>query len=595
MNLAVFTLLSVGVGSTALLAVRLHSAKTHRPATGKYAVSNSLELRHVLFAAAFAAPALLFFIVWGVNAVNIPFQDDIDAILESTAIVAEGPGSFSDLWLVLSKQDDERRIVVVRLAACLLYWATGSVDFRILAFAGLCSYLVFLRMVFLWFKAQRNLSLALLLPVPYLLFSNYNYEALYWSIIPLQQIAVFVWGFASIWMASRNTRVGLACGIGFGILAIYSDVSGIFVGPVVALMLLARRDGLSAMIWILLIGLVTTYYFSELTIPEYRPSTAQNLSSWRDMLLMMVAMPGMITDVMIDQSASSRLAGAAVAGLVSLAFVGGSAFVFWKKLMRAPTTITPGEWWLAGCILFLLITFFALAFGRAAFGAHNILISRYKHIFTFWAIFNYLLMLRLPIFRRQLGRRLLVVQAAAVIYCAGSYFQTWGEMMFFRKTIQADAYGWTRNREFPSAPIYLSVKRTVDAIFENALKNRVYQFPDLPFDNLQHADVRGSSDVIVRTTDFIVVGTKAPELRCSPDDGIYLIIHTSDETHVLPMRMRKNSFLCFLRTGRYYSSYCESMGMLRQYLSKNKKYNLTLGVISGPNRYLLTTGKKVTG
>ncbi|MBO9613162.1 MAG: hypothetical protein J7619_10730 [Dyadobacter sp.] len=594
MNLPIFITLSAFAGAVSLFAVYLHGTRPSRSLKPDYFSFGPFGSRDILFFLAWATPVVIFFVVWGVTTVNIPYQDDIDAILESTSTIVEGTGSLRELWSALSKQDDERRIVVVRLVACLMYWASGSIDFRFLAFAGICSYLVFLKLVFGWFRAQQNLSPALLLPVPYLLFSNFNYEALYWSIIPLQQIAIYVWGFASIWLVSQNTRRSLVCGAGMGILAIYSDVSGVFVGPVAALMLLARREWLAAAFWIVLFGFITLFYFQGLLVPDFRPTSAQNLSSWREMLLMAVAMPGMITDVMLDKSDATRLALSAVAGVVSLSLVGIGAFFFGKKIIRAPHTITPNQWWLAGCILFLLATFLALAFGRAAFGAQTILLSRYKHIFTFWAIFNYLLLLQQPAFQRILSRRIIILQISAVIYFGSSYFQTWADMMYFRKTIQTDAYGWTKNREFPSAPIYITVKETVDAIFENALRNRIYQFPDFPFENLRRAEIRGSSDIAVRTADFIQVGTEAPALQCSPDDGIYLIIHSGDEMHMLPMRMRRNSFLCFLRTGHYYAGYCESMGMLRQYLSKNKKYKLTLGVINGPNRYLLTTGKEVS-
>lgn len=594
MNLPFFVALSALVGVVSLLSAYLRIARPSKLLRPGHSIFEPSAFRHLLFFLAWATPLVIFFAVWAVTAVNIPYQDDIDAILESTSVIADGPGSFSEFWAALSKQDDERRIVVVRLVACLMYWATGSVDFRFLAFTGLCSYLVFFRMIFLWFRSRRNLSLVLLLPIPYLLFSNFNYEALYWSIIPLQQIAVYVWGFASIWLVSKNTRAGMVWGAGLGILAVYSDVSGIFIGPVVALMLLARRNWPAAACWILLFGFITTFYFRGLIVPDFRPTLSQNLSSWKDMLLMIIAMPGMITDAMLDQSETSRLTCAAIAGMVSLSLVGFNAFLFAKKLIRARNTINPSEWWLFGCMLFLLLTFLALALGRAAFGAQGILLSRYKHIFTFWAIFNYLLLLQMPQFRLVITRYLLIVQTCALIYFGSSWFQTWGDMIYLRKTIQTDAYGWTKNREFPSAPIYVAVKKTVDSIFENALKNSIYQFPNLPFEAFRGAEIRGSSEIVVRATDFIVVGAEAPEIQCAHDDGVYLIIHSGDEMHMLPMRMRRSSFLRFLRTGRYYAGYCESMGMLKQYLSKNKTYKLTLGVINGPHRYLLTTGKEVS-
>lgn len=591
MNLFIFLALSAFVGGISLFAAYLQVAKSPEP---EYSISGPFTLRKILFFLAWATPVMLFFVVWAITTVNIPYQDDIDAILESTSAIAEGTGSIREFWSALSKQDDERRIVVVRLVACVMYWISGSIDFRMIALVGICSYLVFLKLVFAWFRSEPNLSLVLLLPVPYLLFSNFNYVALYQAMVPLQHIAVYVWGFASIWLVARNTRTGLIWGAALGILSVYSDVTGIFIGPVVAVMLLTRRRWLAATFWILLFGSVATSYFNGLIMPDFRPTFAQNLASWPDMLLIAVAMPGMIADVFLEGSQTLRLICAVGAGVVSLSLVGVSAFRFGRKLVREKEAITPNQWWLAGCILFLMITFFAFAFGRAANGANSILLSRYKHMFAFWAIFNYLLMLQLPLFQRMARRYLLILQAAALIYFGGSYFQTWGDMIYLRKTIQTDAYGWTKNREFPSAPIYIAVKKTVDSIFENALRNSIYQFPELPFDCLKQAKVRGTSEIVVRTADFIVVGAEVPDVRCSPDDGIYLIIHSDDEIHILPMRLRRNTFLRFLRTGRYYAGYCESMAMLRQYLSKNKKYKLTLGVISGSNRYLLTTGKELS-
>lgn len=209
MNLFIFLALSAFVGGISLFAAYLQVAKSPEP---EYSISGPFTLRKILFFLAWATPVMLFFVVWAITTVNIPYQDDIDAILESTSAIAEGTGSIREFWSALSKQDDERRIVVVRLVACVMYWISGSIDFRMIALVGICSYLVFLKLVFAWFRSEPNLSLVLLLPVPYLLFSNFNYVALYQAMVPLQHIAVYVWGFASIWLVARNTRTGLIGG-----------------------------------------------------------------------------------------------------------------------------------------------------------------------------------------------------------------------------------------------------------------------------------------------------------------------------------------------------------------------------------------------
>ena len=546
-----------------------------------------------LFVIASLVPAVIFFVVWAHFAVNIPFQDDIDAILEPTTVYAKGVDSLSSFWNILSTQDDERRIVMVRLVSCIVYSLFGQLDFRLIALAGLLSYLIFLYLIFKWFRGEKQISLLYFLPVPYLLFTQENYGAIYQSMVPLQHIGVYVWAFASIWFLVRPTRLDLVLAIGFGVLSVYSDVTGTLIVYIGIFILLLQKKYLHILVWVLILGPIVYFYFQDLTVPDFRPTFKQNIQEWDNILKIIVAMPGMMADIFTFLPVPQRLTISFVTGIISLLLVAFAFFHIIHKQYFKKGAATRNQIWLLGCVLFLFITFLAFAVGRSSFGVESTLLNRYKHMFTFWAIFNYLIILYFPWFSTRARSLSCLMLVSSVLFFLSSYFRVWGEIDFFRKTIQADAYGWSINREFPSAPIYLSIKKSVDVILEDASNHNVYDFPELPSAKLINGSVYKEVRATLTSGEFINVSIEdfRPGMRLN--DGMYLIMHSSQEVHIVPMKTNRRSFLTFLTTGDYLYGHTESSGFLRQYLTKNIQYQIKLGVIHGDSRYLIATRQKI--
>ncbi len=110
---------------------------------------------------------------------------------------------------------------------------------------------------------------------------------------------------------------------------------------------------------------------------------------------MIVLMPGLFADVLISLPYKVRVGIAAVFGIISVALV----LYCFSELVRKYRTSHRYQpenslLWLWGCVFFLAATFAMLAMGRAAEGIPTIMINRYRHLFTFWLIFNFLLLIQ---------------------------------------------------------------------------------------------------------------------------------------------------------------------------------------------------------
>ncbi len=193
--------------------------------------------------------------------VNIPFQDDLDGLLDPTTRLSRGWDSFSEFWNVLYMQDDERRIVMDRLLSFGIYKLEGELYLPHLMLIGVASYLAFLALIVAWFKEHREVSPYFLLIIPYILFVQNNYGALYCSIVVNQHITVYIWGFVSLWFISRSSAFDFVLALFFAILALYSDVTGFVILLIGGGILFLQKKHKRLIVWVAIMGTLCAYYF----------------------------------------------------------------------------------------------------------------------------------------------------------------------------------------------------------------------------------------------------------------------------------------------------------------------------------------------
>ncbi len=539
-------------------------------------------------------PIGIFFYVFHIFSVNNPFQDDLDGLMNPISQIAKDKPDFWGFLEIIVQQDDERRPVMVRLVGYLVYLLKGYLDFKWVALSGILTYFIFLGIIYTWFKKQPAISLLYFLPIPFVLFTHINYEALYWSMIPLQHIAVFIWAFLSIWFLTKTSLASFSVAVFLGLVCLISDVTGNVLLVVGTCVLLVKRQYIRAGIWFFIIGIAVFFYFRGLSVPDFRPSLSENMKDVGEIVKMIVGMCGCFFDVSFIASDSKRAFLSILMGSISLLFTGYYFFVFMKKVYSNEREIKQYEIWLWGCLAVLLITFVIFSLGRVSFGINSILTNRYKHMFIYWGILNYLLLLQTHVFQAKFKIMSKLTLVAGVLFCMNSYFQVWVDMDYMRKVIITDTYGWYHNRAIPSSPIYLAVKDVVDEMYLDGLNTGVYKPNKYPFEKLVDAPVTGKAKVMLEESRYIVTFV-APTLKrgFGADDGIYIVLKSPKNTHILPTKNPRYWFKEILKKGEYYQDVARSINYTKSFLSPDMPYQVYLGVIQGNQHYCLETGVEI--
>jgi hypothetical protein len=539
-------------------------------------------------------PILIFYWVVVYMCVDAPFQDDIDALLEPTVSLRKAGISLSESWKIIYTQDDERRIVMDRLVALTLDKVFGYLDLRFIIILGASILLAYTAVLWQIFR-QAGFSLLFFLPVPWLLFNVQFYDAIFWSMIPLQHVAVFVWGFVAIFFLTKTGSAAALLSLVFAVVSIYSDVSGSFLFPVGVLVLIAQRRWQFLATWTVVVGLVVFLYFNHLEVPAYRPSLAENLSQPISILTTVLALPGLWTDPGPAFPFKLRAGIAMAVGLISIVFV---LILLYRAAIRIYTKRNePGtaELFVLGALCFLGITFATLALGRASYGLDTVFTTRYRHMYVHWLIMMYVLGLIAFPKLRQRPSVAWGMSGLALVFCLNAYVQYWVETDYFRKIILTDAYEWRHNRAIPSTPIYQTprIKKAVDDIYEAAYESGVYRGADYPFEALKTAAVKGEAKITVQEgKESMTVYVNDIQRGMKKDDGVYILLSSPTETHIFPTKSERRSLRQMLISGSYFYPGANSEVISKGYL-KSPTLKVEIGVIHGDEMYRLSTGTEV--
>ena len=542
-----------------------------------------------------ALPILIFFFVVSRYALNNPYLDDLDAIVASTAEAFDVKNNLFKVWQIIIRQDDERRLIVIRVLSYLVFCISGNLDLRIIAFSGISTYLLLLWLIYDWFKTNPHLPKIAFLPIPFILFTIYNYEAFCgMTMLPVQHIGCYIFAFTSIWFLVKQNRISFFLGIVFAILSIGSDVTGNIILVIGSIVLLVGGRLTQAFIWILVIGTISYYYFNGLVIPEFRPSFKDNIQHWDQLILIFIAMPGVFFDIFPSLlSESHRVQIALIFGVMTLLYLIYLFVPFVKNILNKKKV--GRELWLWGCLGFLLATFFAFALGRASEGLESILLSRYKHLYVFWFLFCYLLTIQSKIFLETNKIVKISILIASIVYFSNSYFQSICKIDYQRKVVLTDAFGWYYNRLIPSAPIYMSVKDTVDKMYLKALKVGTYRIPTFPFANIPFLLPQGSTNITIDENSLTVkIHIENIKRDIQPDDGVYVLLKSKNNTIILPTETERNTFKNFLLKATYYTTKHHSIEFNKQFLKIGENYDIRIGVVNENKKYVLKTDKIIT-
>ncbi|WP_234736573.1 hypothetical protein [Tellurirhabdus bombi] len=554
------------------------------------------------------APILLF-AWWTVRyAVNMPYQDDFDAIMGPVAELSKGPGFWKSLH-ILYVQDDERRIIVARLIAYLIYLVNGIHDHRIQIFVG-CLALPGLWLLFA--KTIRRLGMAwwAVVPVSLILFQPRYYEAVLWSMLPTQHLSVYFLIFCTLYLVAKPQRWAFIAAIITGIIAIGTDSNGSFAWAIGILILLYQQRYRALIIWVVSILPFLGLYYYRLEIPAYRPKLTDNLIQLPGVVIQeFFAFLGMPADPGFKFSLKLRLLVTTVVGVPL--FLGAAYWLLGLlsqyKIIRWPMALLiPAErvrrfpqpvLFLTGGALILLLTMLAYATARAGDGIEDIYISRYKLISSLTLLVLYGLVLAgVP---QRLRRYVAgVFVGIGLLFFTSGYFQYFEHMVNFRRTLLVDAYSWQYTRTLPSSPIYLSFREAVDKFVLMALEAKTYRFPEGIYTGLAalaKQDTAARQSLIAQISpdsNYLTILDERFERGSGLDDGAYTVLHSDSLTYLFPTLQNRNGIRLFLTQGRYFAPGYESTPILLKSLRPGT-YRVGTLVVREPQREVIYSNWKL--
>ena len=227
------------------------------PATGEdsapFTRSKGSAVRIVIPAIFIALPAVIFSCILFQRLINLPLQDDYDAVLRFVNQTAQAQGAGAKLTNLLADQHNEYKLFVGHGLEWAQFALLGHMDFAQLCVAGDSA--IFLLALILWLMflpGEKDLAkrLAYFVPVAWLLFQLEYWETLDWAMASLQNLWVIVFALGAICCVLRPARKAYIGAIILYVLAIADSGNGFLLFPVGLIILGARRQLVRAAGWL---------------------------------------------------------------------------------------------------------------------------------------------------------------------------------------------------------------------------------------------------------------------------------------------------------------------------------------------------------
>lgn len=388
-------------------------------------------------------PVIWYFSLLDAYAVNVPKWDDhglrafLDRVLHATSV----SGFFHAFW----RQHNEHRIVFDRLLAFFDYAVTGKLNFVHLMWAGS---LTLVGLLIIWWKAVRNtFSPALLLPLPYLLFTLSQWENMYWGMAAAQNFGVV---FFSAWAIYFLTiRKKLVPALLAALLATCTSANGLIVWPILAVLWFLQAQpgkGIATAIaggasWAL-------YFWGYAKVPQPTHPVSSVIGSFLKASVLFLGSA-------FQPLYPSRPEALVWAGGIAVIVLALTAVVLILLRIRKKEAL-PLDFFLLGMLAYIAGTTVVVAAGRMGFDDIVFLTSRYK-------IYSVLLLMTLYTWVLRQGKWQVPVTLAGtgfgVLFLLTSYAYFLPEALRLRQQLLAMQYNWM----IPGKPVVLS-----DAVNEPA-------------------------------------------------------------------------------------------------------------------------------
>ncbi len=201
-------------------------------------------------------------------AVNIPYFDDYDAILNFLNKFVQVQTVGEKVSLLFS-QHNEHRIVFDRIVSLCYYYFFNEVNFRSLIIFGNLGWILTTVMLVLYLRKNFHLSLAQLVPVPYLLLSFSHWENMFFAMAAIQNYWFMFFSLVFLIYLLRG-KLFLICA--FFSIALFTSGGGAVLYLIGNIFLLIKGRWRCFWLFFLVSTAFMVLYFYGYHKPSYHPS-----------------------------------------------------------------------------------------------------------------------------------------------------------------------------------------------------------------------------------------------------------------------------------------------------------------------------------
>jgi hypothetical protein len=170
-------------------------------------------------------------------AANVPLQDDYDAALAFTNTFIRLPKSADQIALLFS-QHNEHRIVLDHVVFLSNYYLLHEINFKLSVLIGNLGWILTTIMLVSYFHKEYHLSLAQLVPIPYLLLSFTHWENMFFAMASIQNYWFMFFSVAFIICLSKHKPLWFCA---LFPMALFTSGGGIVLYPLGNLFLVLQR------------------------------------------------------------------------------------------------------------------------------------------------------------------------------------------------------------------------------------------------------------------------------------------------------------------------------------------------------------------
>ncbi len=395
----------------------------------------------ILFALAFL-PVYLFYSLIAKFAVNAPYWDDYDSILNFTNNFL-GAG-FQDKVNLIFSQHNEHRISFSRVITLASYYLAGKINFRLLIFIGNISLIGLLAVLWKASTFTKNKFLYFI-PAIFIIFNVQYWGDIYFATPAVSNLCVLFFAFASLYFLSKESWKYFIFSLVLAVIAVFTNADGLLVFLAGLPVVIYQRKPKRILLWVCVGIVCILFYFYGYVKPPGHPGIISSvLSHPVQAIAYLFRFMGLCC--LWPLAAGIILCGY----FIYLVRIG-----FYRKNMA-----------LVSFYLFLMLTAFAVALSRSGFDS---LPSRYKVISTLILSISYLSFIEiLP--EDKIKRIFPALLVCSILFNYFSYRNNFKYIILQKKYLTEGLRSWQENKAGLSYPD----RGRADSIMSSAIAKGLY-------------------------------------------------------------------------------------------------------------------------